>query len=77
MSEEDKISWNDFAEPLWNKITNYIENARELPKGTLQNYGDAFWQLSKETPEVSQIALERNLVDKVWPACREHERDPW
>ena len=66
MSEEDKISWNDFAEPLWNKITNYIENARELPKGTLQNYGDAFWQLSKETPEVSQIALERNLVDKVF-----------
>ena len=66
MSEEDKISWNDFAEPLWNKITNYIENARELPKGTLQNYGDAFWQLSNETPEVSQIALERNLVDKVF-----------
>ena len=66
MSEEDKISWNDFAEPLWNKITNYIENARELPKGTLQNYGDDFWQLSKETPEVSQIALERNLVDKVF-----------
>jgi len=66
MSEEDKISWNDFAEPLWNKITNYIENARELPNGTLQNYGDAFWQLSKETPEVSQIALERNLVDKVF-----------
>ena len=66
MSEEDKISWNDFAEPLWNKITNYIENARELPNGTLQNYGDAFWLLSKETPEVSQIALERNLVDKVF-----------
>lgn len=66
MSEEDKISWNDFAEPLWNKITNYIENARELPKGTLQNYGDAFWQLSNETPEVSQIALESNLVDKVF-----------
>ena len=66
MSAEDKISWNDFAEPLWNKITNYIENAREHPKGTLQNYGDAFWQLSKETPEVSQIALERNLVDKVF-----------
>lgn len=66
MSEEDKISWNDFAKPLWNKITNYIENARELPKGTLQNYGDAFWQLSNETPEVSQIALESNLVDKVF-----------
>jgi protease-4 len=66
MSEEDKISWNDFAEPLWNKITNYIENARKLPKGTLQNYGDAFWQLSNETPEVSQIALESNLVDKVF-----------
>lgn len=66
MSEEDKISWNDFAEPLWNKITNYIENARELPNGTLQNYGDAFWQLSKETPEVSQIALKSNLVDKVF-----------
>jgi Periplasmic serine proteases (ClpP class) len=66
MSEEDKNAWNDFAEPLWNKMTSYIENARELPYGTLQNYGDSFWELAADEPEVSQIALKIGLVDKVF-----------
>ena len=56
MSEEDKNAWNDFAEPLWNKMTTYIENARDLPSGTLQDYGDSFWQLAVEEPEASQSA---------------------
>ena len=34
MSEEDKNAWNDFAEPLWNKMTTYIENARDLPEAS-------------------------------------------
>ena len=66
MSEEDKNAWNDFAEPLWNKMTSYIEDARNLPYGTLQNYGDSFWELAQEEPEISQIALKKGLVDKVF-----------
>ena len=66
MSEEDKNAWNDFAEPLWNKMTTYIENARDLPSGTLQDYGDSFWQLALEEPEASQSALKKGLVDKVF-----------
>ncbi len=66
MSEEDKNAWNDFAEPLWNKMTTYIENARNLPNGTLQDYGDSFWQLAIEEPEASQSALKKGLVDKVF-----------
>ena len=66
MSEEDKNAWNDFAEPLWNKMTTYIENARDLPSGTLQDYGDSFWQLALKEPEASQSALKKGLVDKVF-----------
>ncbi len=66
MSEEDKNAWNDFAKPLWNKMTTYIENARDLPSGTLQDYGDSFWQLALEEPEASQSALKKGLVDKVF-----------
>ena len=66
MSEEDKNAWNDFAEPLWNKMTTYIENARDLSSGTLQDYGDSFWQLALEEPEASQSALKKGLVDKVF-----------
>ena len=66
MSEEDKNAWNDFAEPLWNKMTTYIENARDLPNGTLQDYGDSFWQLALQEPEASQSALKKGLVDKVF-----------
>ncbi|MAR95656.1 MAG: signal peptide peptidase SppA [Gammaproteobacteria bacterium] len=66
MSEEDKNAWNDFAEPLWDKMTIYIEDARMLPYGTLQNYGDSFWELTQVEPEISQIALKKGLVDKVF-----------
>ena len=66
MSEEDKKAWNDFAEPLWDKMTIYIEDARMLPYGTLQNYGDSFWELTQVEPEISQIALKKGLVDKVF-----------
>ena len=66
MSEEDKTSWNDFAVPLWNKMTNLMETARELPEGTIQNYGDRFLDLSLTEPESSQIALNWGLVDMVF-----------
>ena len=66
MSEEDKTSWNDFALPLWNKMTGFMETARELPEGTIQEYGDRFFELSLTEPESSQIALNWGLVDMVF-----------
>ena len=64
MSEQDKESWNDFAKPLWNKMTAFIENGRNLPLGSIQNYGDSFWQLAQDEYYASQIALNNGLVDK-------------
>ena len=66
MSEQDKESWNDFAKPLWNKMTTFIENGRNLPIGSIQNYGDSFWQLAQDEYYASQIALNNGLVDKVF-----------
>ena len=66
MSEEDKAQWNDFAAPLWQKMTDLMENGRNLPDGTMQEYGDGFWKLALSEPEVSQIAFNWGLVDYVF-----------
>jgi len=65
MSENDKLAWNEFANPMWNKMTAMMENARNLEKGTIQNYGDNAWELSTENPEMAEVALELGLVDMV------------
>ena len=65
MSEEDKLAWNEFANPLWEKMTEMMEAGRNLPEGTIQNYGDTIWDLSLESPMQSEIALELGLVDMV------------
>ena len=65
MSEEDKLAWNEFANPLWKKMTAMMEAGRNLPEGTIQNYGDTIWDLSLESPMQSEIALELGLVDMV------------
>ena len=66
MSEEDKTQWNDFAVPLWQKMTDLMENGRNLTDGTMQEYGDGFWKLALSEPEVSQIAFNWGLVDYVF-----------
>ena len=66
MSEEDKAQWNDFAAPLWQKMTDLMENGRNLTDGTMQEYGDGFWKLALSEPEVSQIAFNWGLVDYVF-----------
>jgi len=66
MSEEDKAQWNDFAAPLWQKMTDLMENGRNLTEGTMQKYGDGFWKLALSEPEVSQIAFNWGLVDYVF-----------
>ena len=65
MSEEDKLAWNEFANPLWLKMTQMMESGRNLNDGTIQDYGDKLWEMSIENPEIAQIALELDLVDMV------------
>ena len=65
MSEEDKLSWKEFADPLWQKMTNMMESGRGIPEGTMQRYGDSLWELSIESPQISEIALDLNLVDRI------------
>ena len=65
MSENDKLAWNEFANPMWNKMTDMMEDARNLEKGSIQNYGDNAWELSTENPEMAEVALELGLVDMV------------
>ena len=65
MSEEDKLAWNEFADPLWLKMTKMMESGRSLNEGTIQNYGDKLWQMSIDNPEIAQIALDLGMVDMV------------
>ena len=65
MSEEDKLAWNEFANPLWLKMTQMMESGRNLNNGTIQDYGDKLWEMSIENPEIAQIALELGMVDMV------------
>ena len=43
MSEEDKLAWSEFADPLWNKMKEMMESGRDLQQGTIQEYGDTLW----------------------------------
>ena len=65
MSENDKLAWNEFANPMWTKMTDMMEEARNIEKGTIQNYGDNAWELSVDNPEMAEVALELGLVDMV------------
>ena len=65
MSEEDKLAWNEFANPLWLKMTQMMESGRNLNDGTIQDYGDKLWEMSIDNPEIAQIALELGMVDMV------------
>lgn len=65
MSENDKLAWNEFADPMWEKMTGMMETARNLPDGTMQNYGDNAWEMITDNPEAAEVALELGLVDMV------------
>ena len=65
MSENDKLAWNEFADPMWAKMTGMMETARNLPDGTIQNYGDNAWEMMTDNPEAAEVALELGLVDMV------------
>ena len=65
MSENDKLAWNEFANPMWEKMTGMMETARNLKEGTLQNYGDNAWLMFTDNPEGAEVALELGLVDMI------------
>ena len=65
MSENDKLAWNEFANPMWEKMTEMMETARSLTEGTLQNYGDNAWLMFTDNPEGAEVALELGLVDMI------------
>jgi len=65
MSESDKLAWNEFANPMWEKMTAMMEDGRKLPDGFIQQYGDTAIELMTDNPEVAQVALELGLVDMV------------
>ena len=64
MSENDKIAWNAFANPLWNSYKQKMESGRDLEAGTIQSYGDNFDILAKdEKGDMNKVALNLGLVD--------------
>ena len=65
MSESDKLAWNEFANPMWEKMTAMMEDGRKLPDGFIQKYGDTAIDLMTDNPEVAQVALELGLVDMI------------
>ena len=65
MSENDKLTWNEFASPMWSKMTGMMEEGRDLPVGTIQNYGDNAYAMMAKQPEPALTALELGLVDMV------------
>ncbi len=74
MSDEDKLMWNEFANPLWKKMTQMMEEGRNLPSGAIQNYGDSFFNLASENPNLSEVAIDQGLVDM---AMTEEELKSW
>jgi len=50
---------------MWKKMTSMMEEGRQLPEGTIQNYGDNVHIMLTEEPEPAQVALNLGLVDMV------------
>ena len=65
MSENDKLAWNEFANPMWKKMTGMMEEGRGLPIGTIQTFGDTAYEMMVTNPEAAQVAYEIGLVDKI------------
>ena len=65
MSDQDKLAWNEFANPLWEKMTDMMESGRNIPEGSIQSYGDSFYELSLTNPEPAKIAFDLGLVDQI------------
>ncbi len=64
MSDNDKIAWNAFANPLWDTYKQKMESGRDLEAGTIQSYGDNFDILAKdEKGDMNKVALNLGLVD--------------
>ena len=65
MSDADKLAWNELANPMWEKMTSIMETGRDLPKGSIQNYGDNAMEMMTTNPETAEVAKNLGLVDHV------------
>ena len=65
MSDADKLAWNEFANPMWKKMTSIMEAGRDLPEGTIQNYGDNAMEMMTANPETAEVAKNLGLVDHI------------
>ncbi len=66
MSETDKLAWEEFVTPVWEKYKTKIEAARGFESGKIQYIGDNYHLLASENGgDDNETALSVGLVDKL------------
>jgi len=66
MSETDKLAWEEFVTPVWEKYKTKMEAARGFESGKIQYIGDNYHLLASENGgDDNETALAIGLVDKL------------
>ena len=66
MSETDKLAWEEFVIPIWEKYKTKMEAARGFESGKIQYIGDNYHLLASENGgDDNETALAIGLVDKL------------
>lgn len=66
MSENDKIAWQEFIDPIWSSFKTKMEQGRELEAGSIQSYGDNYTDLVINAGgDANRAALAAQLVDQL------------
>lgn len=66
MSENDKIAWQEFIDPIWSSFKTKMEQGRELDAGSIQSYGDNYADLVINAGgDANRAALAAQLVDQL------------
>ena len=66
MSENDKIAWQEFIDPIWSSFKTKMEQGRELEAGSIQSYGDNYADLVINAGgDANRAALAAQLVDQL------------
>ena len=66
MSENDKIAWQEFIDPIWLSFKTKMEQGRELQAGSIQSYGDNYADLVINAGgDANRAALAAQLVDQL------------
>ena len=66
MSENDKIAWQEFIDPIWSSFKTKMEQGRELEAGSIQSHGDNYADLVINAGgDANRAALAAQLVDQL------------